>query len=164
MLIPLFTFLYRSFLKGVTTPAQADSPNLGAQVLAVHLGGLLLNKSGDLPSQIKRCLTDGSSFYEATFDAAPGDEVGVYHSIDVTVNRPGAMARTDSAYYAGQSQVTGPSHQAEATAPGSAVLEPTLRTHARLVALDVTVLDNKGMPTMGLGPDNFQLFDAVDGP
>jgi VWFA-related protein len=154
-----FTFLYQEFLKGVATPAQADSPNLGAQVLAVHSGGLVLNKSGDLPSQIKRCLTDGSSFYEVTFDAAPGDEVGVYHSIDVTVDRPGAMARTNTAYYAGQSQVTGPLHQAVTTVPGPAVLEPTLRTHARLVVLDVTVLDNKGMPITGLSPEDFQLLD-----
>jgi VWFA-related protein len=154
-----FTFLYQGFLKGVTTPAQADSPNLGVQVLATHSGGLVLNKSGDLPSQINRCLADSSSYYEVTFDAAPGDEIGVYRSIDVTVTRPGATARTNTAYYAGQSQATGGSLQAGATAPTSAVLEPTLRAQARLVVLDVTVLDNKGLSVTGLRPDDFQLFD-----
>jgi VWFA-related protein len=154
-----FTFLYQSFLKGVTSPAQADSSNLGVQVLAVHSGGLVLNKSGDLPSQIKRCLADGSSFYEVTFDAAPGDEVGVYRSIDVTVDHPGANARTNTAYYAGQTQTTGGSLQTGASALSSVMREPTLRAHARLVVLDVTVIDNKGAPITGLSRDDFQLFD-----
>ena len=154
-----FTFLYQSFLKGVTTPAQADSPNLAVQVLAVHSGGLVLNKSGDLPSQIRRCLADGSSFYEVTFDAASGDEVGVYRSTDVTVDRPGATARTNTAYYAGQTQTTGGSLQTGANALNSVIPEPTLRTHARLVVLDVTVLDNKGTPITGLSKNDFQLLD-----
>jgi VWFA-related protein len=147
-----FTFLYQSFLKGVITPSQADSPDLGVQVLASHSGGLVLNKSGDLPSQIRRCLADGSSFYEVTFDATPGDEVGVYRSVDVTVDRPGATTRTNTAYYAGQTQNTG--------GPlNSVVREPTLRAQARLVVLDVTVLDNKGTPITGLSPNDFQLLD-----
>jgi VWFA-related protein len=153
------TFLYQAFLKGVITPAQADSPNLGVQVLATHSGGLVLNKSGDLPSQIRRCLADGSSFYEVTFDATPGDEVGVYRSIDVTVDRPGATTRTNTAYYAGQTQNTGGSLQTGASALSPVMREPTLRTQARLVVLDVTVLDNKGTPITGLSPNDFQLLD-----
>jgi VWFA-related protein len=151
-----FTFLYQEFLKGATTPAQADTPNLGVQVLAAHSGGLVLNKSGDLPGQIKRCLADSSSFYEVTFDAAPGDELGVYRSIDVTVDRPGATTRTNTAYYAGQPQSTVGSLQTGGTALSS---EPKLRAQVRLVVLDVTVLDNEGMPITGLKANDFQLFD-----
>jgi VWFA-related protein len=151
-------FLYQSFLKGVTAPGQADSPNLGVQVLAIHSGGLVLEKSGDLPAQINRCLADSASFYEVTFDADPGDEAGVYHSIDVTVDRPGAVARTNTAYYAGKPQaiITPPRKD---PAPGSLAQGPALRTQARLVVLDVTVLDNKGAPIAGLRPDDFQLLD-----
>jgi VWFA-related protein len=150
------TFLYQTFLKGVTAPAQADSPNLGVQVLAAHSGGLVLNKSGDLPGQIERCLADSSSFYEVTFDAAAGDELDVYRSIDVTVDRPGATTRTNTAYYTGQAQSTGGSLQTGATGLSS---QPKLRAQVRLVVLDVTVLDNKGMPITGLKPNDFQLFD-----
>ncbi|MBB5060935.1 hypothetical protein HDF16_005671 [Granulicella aggregans] len=97
-------FLYQSFLQGITTPGKADSPNLGVQVLAVHSGGLVLQKSGDLPSQINRCLADANSFYEMTFDADPGDAFGVYHSVSVSADYPGATERTLTAYYAGKPQ------------------------------------------------------------
>ncbi|HTF71036.1 MAG TPA: VWA domain-containing protein [Edaphobacter sp.] len=154
-----FPFLYEQFLKGVSTPAQADSPNLAVQVLAAHSGGLVLSKSGDLPSQINRCLADANSFYEVTFDAAPGDGRGIYRSIDVTAARPGATTRTNTAYYAGQVQFTGGAIQTVATAQSPAVRGPSLQSQARLVVLDVTVLDNKGMPIKGLKANDFQLLD-----
>ncbi len=103
----LIAFVYESFLQGVTRPEEADAPNLGVQVLAVHSGGMVLNKSGDLPSQIRACLADARYYYEVTFDGTPGSGPGVYHSIDVAVDRPGATARTNSAYYSGQAQFTG---------------------------------------------------------
>ena len=156
---PQYAFLYQGFLKGVTTPAGADSPNLGVQVLAVQSGGLVLNKSRDLPAQINRCLADGSSFYEVTFDAATGDGLGVYHSMDVTVDRPEATARTNSAYYAGQVQSTAGSLKIGVAALASHASSATLRTRTRLVLLDVTVLDTKGLPIQGLKPDDFQLTD-----
>jgi VWFA-related protein len=153
------TFLYQGFLKAVTAPAQADSPNLAVQVLATHSGGLVLNKSGDIPSQINRCLADAGSFYEVTFDASPGDELGVYHSIDVKTDRPGTTARTDSSYYAGPPQFTGAS-LATAIPPSPSAESPArLRAQARLVILDVTVLDNKGAPIVGLKPEDLQLLD-----
>jgi VWFA-related protein len=100
-------FLYQDYLKGVTTPAQADTPNLAVQVLAVHSGGLVLSKSGDLPGEINRCVADASSYYEVAFDAVDGNDLGVYRSIEVVVDRPGAKARTNTAYYAGVPQSTG---------------------------------------------------------
>ncbi len=99
-------FLYLDFLKGVTKPSQADTPNLAVQVQAAHSGGLVLSKSGDLPGEINRCVADASSYYEVTFDAAVGDAQGVYRSIEVAVDRPGAKARTNTAYYAGVPQST----------------------------------------------------------
>lgn len=92
--------MYQDFLKGVSVPAYADSANLAVQVLATHSGGLVLNKDGDLPAQIGRCLEDARSFYEVTFEGAPGDRIGVYRPLKLTVDAQSARVRTDSAYYA----------------------------------------------------------------
>ena len=148
-------FLFEGYLKGVASPAQADSPQASVQVLAVHSGGLALYKSGDLVSQIGRCLGDANGYYEATFEAAPGEPLGQYRTIDIKVNRPGVTVRTNTAYYAGLPQST-----AEPATSSPGVHQAPLRTQARLVILDVTVLDNKGVPVAGLKADDFQLLDA----
>jgi len=152
---PQSAFLFEGYLKGVASPAQADSPQASVQVLAVHSGGLALYKSGDLVSQIGRCLGDANGYYEATFEAAPGEPLGQYRTIDIKVNRPGVTVRTNTAYYAGLPQST-----AEPATSSPGVHQAPLRTQARLVILDVTVLDNKGVPVAGLKADDFQLLDA----
>ena len=63
--------------------------------------------------------------------------------------------RTNTAYYAGLPQST-----AEPATSSPGVHQAPLRTQARLVILDVTVLDNKGVPVAGLKADDFQLLDA----
>ncbi len=100
------TFVYEDYLKGVSDASQADSPYLAVQVLSVHSGGLVLNGTGDLGSEIVRCIADADSYYEVTFDAASGDAAGSYHAITVTANRPGTHIRTSAAYYAGLTQTT----------------------------------------------------------
>jgi hypothetical protein len=67
--------LYETYLKGVENPTQADSPNLALQVLAIHSGGLVLGKSGDLAGQIALCMADGREYYEVSFDAAEEDAI-----------------------------------------------------------------------------------------
>ncbi|HYK36221.1 VWA domain-containing protein [Alloacidobacterium sp.] len=92
-------FYYQSFLKGVKKPSQAGSGNLGLQVLAMRSGGRVLNSSNDLTSELNSCVADAGAYYEMSFDAAPSDKVNEYHELTVKIDKPGAKARTDAAYY-----------------------------------------------------------------
>ena len=153
---PLF---YQAYLKGVENPAQADSPNLALQVLAVHSGGLVLGQSGDLAGQISLCLADGERYYEISFDAAEDGTSIQYRALQVKLDRTGAQARTNSAYYAGLPEDTAglpPSTSALSTAPGVPAPQ-VLQAEARLVLEDVTVLDKKGLPVKGLSSADFVL-------
>jgi VWFA-related protein len=152
-------FFYKTYLKGVENPAQADSPNLALQVLALHSGGLVLDKSGDLAGQISLCIADGQRYYEISFDAAEDGTSIQYRALQVKVDRTGAQARTNSAYYAGVPQSTAGSPQAtpSQSTSGTAPASPVLLTEARLVIEDVTVLDKKGLPVKGLSSADFVL-------
>jgi VWFA-related protein len=150
--------LYQAYLKGVEDPAQADSTDLAVQVLAIHSGGLVLGQNGDLAEQIARCVEDGQGYYEITFDAAEDDAAIQYHTLQVNIDQPGAVTRTSTAYYAGvpQSTAVGASHtpaNLSTTAPAPQVL----KAEARVVIVDVTVLDKKGLPIKGLSTADFLL-------
>jgi VWFA-related protein len=151
------SFLYQTYLKGVETPAQADSPNLALQVLAVHSGGLVLSKSSDLAGQIALCMADGRDYYEVSFDAAEGDEIR-YRALQVKLKRTGVAARTSTEYYAGVPQSTAglpaPAAASKSTT-GSAL--PALQAEAHLVIEDVTVVDKNGPPIKGLSAADFLL-------
>jgi VWFA-related protein len=152
-------FLYKTYLKGVENPAQADSPNLALQVLALHSGGLVLDKSGDLAGQISLCIADAQSYYEISFDAGEAATSPQYRALQVKLDRMGAQARTNSAYYAGVPENTAgvpPSTSALPTAPAVPVPR-VLQTEARLVLEDVTVLDKEGLPVKGLSSADFVL-------
>ncbi len=91
---------YRSFLKGLAKPGDAQFGNLGLQVLAVQSGGLALESNSDVTAQIQRCLTDANSWYEIAFEPLPADKPNEYHHIDVRVDHPGLTVRTRDGYYA----------------------------------------------------------------
>jgi VWFA-related protein len=93
-------FLYKSYLKGVENPHQADSQNLALQVLATHSGGQVLSKSGNLSAQLARCIADANSYYEISFEASGTDQVRSYHALAVTTNLANAEVRTLTSYYA----------------------------------------------------------------
>ena len=93
-------FLYKSYLKGVESPKQADSQNLALQVLATHSGGQVLVKSGNLSAQLTRCIADANSYYEISFEASDTDRVLAYHALDVKADLAKAEVRTLTAYYA----------------------------------------------------------------
>jgi VWFA-related protein len=93
-------FLYRTYLKGVESPQQADSQNLALQVLATHSGGQVLSKSGKLPDQLARCIADANSYYEISFEGSDSDKVLAYHALDVKADFAKAEVRTLTSYYA----------------------------------------------------------------
>jgi len=91
---------YEEFLKGVTSPGQVLPGNLGLQVLVVQSGGRVFNGSNDLTAAIANCAADANAFYVLSFDVARADQPDEYHSLRVTVDKPGTEARTRTGYYA----------------------------------------------------------------
>jgi VWFA-related protein len=91
---------YEEFLKGVASATHALPGNMGLQVLTVQSGGRVLNSSNDLTAEIARCTADADAFYVISFDAARADQANEYHSLAVTIDKPGITARTRTGYYA----------------------------------------------------------------
>jgi VWFA-related protein len=91
---------YKDFIKGVKTANQVRIGNVALQVFAYQSGGLVLNTSNDLAAEITTCVNDANAFYMLSFEAAIGDGPNEYHALEVTVDKPGLDARTNSGYYA----------------------------------------------------------------
>jgi VWFA-related protein len=91
---------YEEFLKGVASPERALPADLGLQVLVVQSGGRVFNGSNDLTASIANCAADADAFYVLSFDAARAEQPNEYHSLGVTVDKPGITARTRTGYYA----------------------------------------------------------------
>jgi VWFA-related protein len=92
-------FYYKQFLKPMEKPSQVQVGNLGVQVLAEQSGGLVLNSSNDLAGYLRTAVADSSVYYELSFDPAAAERDGEYRKLDVTVTRPGLVARTRAGYY-----------------------------------------------------------------
>lgn len=93
------TFYYRSFLKGVSQPKQAQAGNLALQVLAEQSGGRVMNSSNDVAGEIESCVADAEVFYVLSFDPPPGDGPNEYHALEIKLGKPGLTARTRAGYY-----------------------------------------------------------------
>lgn len=91
---------YETFLKGVTSMNQVQSGNLALGVLAVQSGGLALNSSNDIASEISRAAADATAYYVLSVDTPPAEHPNAYHAIVVKVDKPGVTARTRTGYYA----------------------------------------------------------------
>src|SRR5580698_3797453 len=91
---------YEEFLKGITSSSHALPGNLGLQVLVVQSGGRVFNSSNDLTTEIAHCVADADAFYVISFEAARADQANEYHSLAVTIDKPGITARTRTGYYA----------------------------------------------------------------
>jgi VWFA-related protein len=96
---PSRSLLYKSFLKGVTSEQQADIGNLALKVLVSRTGGRILGPDNDLVGQINQCIADANAFYRLSFDPPRADHPDEYHDLQVQVNQPGMMVRTNSGYY-----------------------------------------------------------------
>jgi len=91
---------YEQFLKGATKPIQGLPGYTALQVMAVQSGGLALTGNNDIASQLQRCMTDLTAYYELSFDPLPSDHRDEYHTLQVKVSQPGLTARTRTGYYA----------------------------------------------------------------
>jgi len=94
------TVYYKEFLKGVPSAKKVQNGNLALQVLAAQSGGRVLNTSNDIAGLLASCVTDTKAYYTLTFDAPRADHPNEYHSLEVTVAKPGLTARTRTGYYA----------------------------------------------------------------
>ncbi len=94
------TDYYQEFIKGVSKSAQTNLADLSLQVLATQSGGLVLEGNSDVAGMLKRCLAETESWYEITFDAPPAEQPNEYHLVEITVDKPGLIARTRNGYYA----------------------------------------------------------------
>jgi VWFA-related protein len=95
-----YAFMYQNFMKGVESAKQADAGNLSLQVLAEQSGGHAIGPTGDIYAGIARCVADATAYYELSFDSAAADRVDVYHALQITLDKPGLTARTNTGYYA----------------------------------------------------------------
>ena len=84
-----FADFYKSFLKGVPSPRQAESGDLSLPVFAIHSGGLVLNTPGDLVSQLNRCVAEAKAYYTLGFNPSKTDHTDEYHELDVKISQPG---------------------------------------------------------------------------
>lgn len=91
--------MYQGYLKGVRTPHEAQSANLGLKVLVTQTGGLILGPDNNLAEQIRRCVEDANAFYRISFDPPQAEHADEYHELRITVNRPGVVVRTNMGYY-----------------------------------------------------------------
>jgi VWFA-related protein len=84
----------------VTASSQATAANLALPVLAVQSGGEVLNQGKDMSSAIAECLAGIHSWYMMAFQSLPSREPDEYRPLQVTVDRPGVVVRTNAGYYA----------------------------------------------------------------
>jgi VWFA-related protein len=94
------TIYYREFLKGMSSPKNAQLGNLALQVFATQTGGQVLFGSNSIHDLLARCMADANAFYVLTIPEAPSDRGNDYHEVDVKVGTPGLTARTRTSYYA----------------------------------------------------------------
>lgn len=104
-----------------TRPADSETPS----------GGLVLHPGNDMAAALRRCVSDGSAYYEISFNRAIADRPDEYHRLEIRVGRPGLAARTTEGYYAQPPRaesLTAGSEQPrkvgdENTSPGAALTE-----------------------------------------
>ena len=59
----------------------------------------ILGPDNDLVGQINQCIAEANAFYRLSFDPPRADHPDEYHDLQVQVNQPGMMVRTNSGYY-----------------------------------------------------------------
>jgi VWFA-related protein len=92
-------FVYQDYLNGVQTAKDADSPNLGVQVLATQSGGRVMIDNGDVATEIAHCIEDSRAYYQLSFDAEPAAIPNEFHDLQIKPARPNLTPRTTHFVY-----------------------------------------------------------------
>jgi VWFA-related protein len=89
---------YQLYLTGPRTVHDADDRFLYKKVLAIQSGGSIASTS-DLVMEMNRYLRRALNFYTISFDPPFAVHPHEYHSLQVRVEKPGLLARTNTSYY-----------------------------------------------------------------
>ncbi len=92
-------FYYEQFTEGVKKASDDNAGNLGLQVIANETGGLVLN-STYVSGLLQESVADNVAYYRLGFEPPPTEKRDVYHSLKVTVAKPGLTVATSTGYYA----------------------------------------------------------------
>ena len=87
------------FTEGPPRPAEASLMHLYKKVLAVASGGQVIPDYEDLAKQMDQCVRRLAAFYTLTIEPPLAKDSDEYHSLAVTVTRPGLTAYTSKGYY-----------------------------------------------------------------
>jgi VWFA-related protein len=97
--VGIHSVYYKNFLKGITKLSDVHYGSLGLQVLAEQSGGLALTESNDVASELRKCIADGDSYYQISYEPPAATEANQFHKIEVKVAKPDLIARTRMGYY-----------------------------------------------------------------
>ena len=92
--------VWQGYLKPVKKQSDAYPSNLSLQVLATQSGGRVLYASNDVAHELAQCAEDASDFYAIQFAGRSSDQPDTWHDLEVKVDRPGVVVRTNQGYYA----------------------------------------------------------------
>ena len=90
---------YQQYLSGVRTVQDANERFLYKKVLAIESGGSVVDESQDLVAEMNRCMQTAANYYTLSFDPPVAVQPHEYHTLQVRVDRPGLVARTNTGYY-----------------------------------------------------------------
>jgi VWFA-related protein len=95
---------YVLYLKPVTNPLHTPVGSLSIQALSVNTGGLALPFSGEtsLSGTIARTIRDANKSYFLAFASPIDPKPDQYHSLKITVDKPGLTVRCRAGFYSGQ--------------------------------------------------------------
>ena len=88
------------FLNGVPEANNMSSQGLSLASLVRQSGGQIKDDSQGIPAAIARCMNDAENFYALSFDFPASKNIHEFHALQIKVNRPAAIVRTNTVYYA----------------------------------------------------------------
>ena len=91
-----------TYIPAIERADQITAANLSLAALAQQSGGQVLDGEMDIPSGIEACIEDAQAYYTLAFDTPAAADFGEYHSLAVTVDKPGLAVRAPTLYYAEQ--------------------------------------------------------------
>jgi VWFA-related protein len=88
------------FFDGVPDASNMSSQGLSLASLVHQSGGQIQDDGQGIPVAIDNCMKDAENFYVLSFDFPASANPHEFHSLQIKVNRPEAIVRTNTVYYA----------------------------------------------------------------